>query len=85
MKTNRVIGVARVIDVSEDGTTCRVRLIDEGGLPTGEVRTVKFMPDTPESRAWAEQCTLPTLSDHDLDTAARQNVYYNSHQPVIIE
>jgi hypothetical protein len=77
----KIIGLARTIDFSDDGTTCRVRLYGEDGLPTGKVLTDILLLSEKASTA----VSLPKLSDHELDTAARQNLYYNSHQPVAIE
>ena len=79
-----IIGNGRVIDINKENATCRVRLLGSDGLPTGKVYAdVKMLhgvpPELPELHAWAS-----TWSDHELDTAAKQNLYYNSHQPVEI-
>jgi len=75
--------LARMID--HNGTTCRVRLLGSDGMPSGAVLTDIPLVREPS----AAVCRLPSavsqLSDHELDTMARQNLYYNSHQPVIIE
>jgi len=44
-------------------------------------------PTLPELRKQIqlEAARVSTWSDHELDTAARQNLYYNSHQSVKIE
>ena len=83
-----IIGSGRIIDFNEENATCRVRLLDSDGLPTGKVyANVKMAHNAPELRAQMQQyATLfSTWSDHELDTAAKQNLYYNSHQPVKIE
>jgi hypothetical protein len=78
----RIIGLARIVDFNEDGT-CRVRLFDENKLPQGKILTgVKFQSDA-QPVTIAE--TLPELSGHELDTMARQNLFYNSHRRVVIE
>ena len=80
MRTQRIIGLARTIDFNGDGT-CRVRLYGDDGLPSGKVLTgVKYSSDTMPTNV-----PLPKLSDNELDTAARQNLFYNSHHPVTIE
>ena len=39
-----IIGSGRIIDFSEENATCRVRLLDSDGLPTGKVYAeVKMM------------------------------------------
>jgi len=83
-----IIGSGRIIDFNEENATCRVRLLDSGGLPTGKVYTnVKIASDVPELRMQIQQeaARVSTWSDHELDTAARQNLYYNSHHPVTIK
>ena len=87
-----IIGSGRIIDFNEENATCRVRLLDNDGLPTGQVYTnVKIARDVPELRMQIQQeaarvsSQLSVWSDHELDTAARQNLYYNSHQPINIE
>ena len=41
-----IIGLARVVDFSEDSKTCRVRLCNALGLPSGEVlENVKLAAD----------------------------------------
>ena len=88
MRDRRFVGAGRIIDFNKDGTTCRVRLCDDEGVPMGNVLIgVKFAPDDAELAAFAIKNAPPfsNLSDHDLDTAARQNLYYNSHNPVVIE
>jgi len=92
-----IIGSGRIIDFNEENATCRVRLLDNDGLPTGKVyANVKMThdvpgPTLPELRKQIQQEAarvspqLSTWSDHELDTAAKQNLYYNSHQPVKIE
>jgi len=80
MKTRKIIGLARTVDYNKDGT-CRVRLYSEDGLPNGTVLTgVKFL-----SNAVSIADPLPKLSENELDTIARQNLFYNSHYPVTIE
>ena len=81
-------GTARIIDFSEDRSTCRVRLYDAAGMPTGEVLTdVKYTPND----VWLNQLAkkikpiVSDIPDNDLDTIAKQNLYYNSHEPVIIK
>jgi len=89
----KIIGSGRVIDFNEENATCRVRLLDSDGLPTGKVyANVKRTHDVPEpalpelrQRIQQEAARVSTWSDHELDTAAKQNLYYNSHQPVTIE
>ena len=92
MKTKhsqKIIGDGRIVDMSEDGTTCRVRLLGSDGLPTGQVLTdVPLVCELDAGLLALVQehaALLPKWSDHELDTAARQNLYYNSHQPVVIE
>ena len=87
MKTQKIIGQARIVDWGEDRTTCRVRLCNEEGLPNGAVLTdVKYLPcETVQSAAEEKESAAASLSDHELDTMARQNLFYNSHQPVTIE
>jgi len=83
-----IIGSGRIIDFNEENATCRVRLLGSDGLPTGKVYTnVKIACDVPElhTRIQQEAVRVSTWSDHELDTAAKQNLYYNSHQPVTIE
>ncbi len=88
-QARKIIGTGRIVDFSEDGTICRVRLLDDNGMPTGQVLTdVPFVSElNTELLALVKKYTtlFPKLSEHELDTAARQNLYYNSHQPVIIE
>ena len=79
---------ARVID--SDGSKCRVRLFGDDGMPTGKVLVnVPLLSDTSDEtvqsliRQYAS--AFPDISGNELDTAARQNLYYNSHQPVTIE
>jgi hypothetical protein len=75
----KIIGLARTIDFN--GTHCRVRLCDKDGLPNGAVLTsVKYLSGEPPMSV-----SLPKLSDHELDTMARQNLLYNSHNPIVIE
>jgi len=77
---------ARVIDT--DGFKCRVRLLDEDGLPTGEVLIdIPLVSPNAQQLALIRQCSdmFGTQTDNELDTAARQNVYYNTHSPVEIE
>ena len=88
MRNRRFIGAGRIIDFNKDSTTCRVRLCGDDGMPMGSVLAhVKFAPDDAELTAFAIEHApvFSNLSDHDLDTAARQNLYYNSHNPVVIE
>ena len=88
MRNRRFIGAGRIIDFNKDGTTCRVRLCGDDGVPMGNVFTgVRFVSDDAELTAFAikNAPVFSNLSDHDLDTAARQNLYYNSHNPVVIE
>ena len=92
-----IIGSGRIIDFNEENATCRVRLLDNDGLPTGKVYAKVKMahdvsePALPELRKQIQQEVargspqLSTWSDHELDTAARQNLYYNSHHPVTIK
>ena len=81
----KLIGAARIIDCQ--GDVCRARLLDESGRPTGAVREAIIVTDNIQWNALARQYaeTFASLSDHELNTAARQNVYYNSHLPVEIE
>jgi len=82
MTTRKIIGLARIIDRNDDGT-CRVRLFDEDRLPKGAVLAgVTFRPEIPPV---AITTPLPELTDEEFDTIARQNVLYNSYEPVIIE
>jgi len=48
---------------------------------------VKMAHDVPELRKQIQQEAArgSTWSDNELDTAAKQNLYYNSHQPITIE
>jgi hypothetical protein len=90
MKTQKIIGIGRIVDWNEESTTYRVRLCDSGGLPQGDVLTgVKLLPAGADAEltAFAKQHAEPlfNLSDDELDTMARQNLLYNSHNPVIIE
>ena len=83
-----IIGSGRIIDFNEENATCRVRLLDNDGLPTGQVYTnVKIARNVLELRKRIQQeaARVSTWSDHELDTAAKQNLYYNSHHPVTIE
>ena len=83
----KVIGLARTIDTCSDGTL-RVRLYSGSGLPDGAVLTgVIFRADTPPLKITPP---LPGfsgsgLSGSELDTIARQNLHYNSHNPVVIK
>jgi len=81
----KLIGTARIIDCQ--GDVCRARLLDESGRPTGAVWEAIIVTDNIQWNALARQYTeaFAPLSDHELDTAARQNLYYNSHLPVTIE
>jgi len=92
MSKPKIIGLARTVDVdvNAEGTICRVRLFDSSGVPTGKVLTgVQLASAVIDKQllATAQQdiASFPNLSDHELDTAARQNLYYNSHLPVEIE
>jgi len=91
MKTQKIVGRARIVDWSEDRTTCRVRLCDEDGLPNGAVLTgVKYLPyETVDRRQQSvvedKEFAAASLSGHELDTMAQQNLFYNSHHPVTIE
>ena len=84
---NQTIRLARVIDYSE--TTCRVRLLDDNGLPTGLVLTdVPFVNELDAgllALVKEHAALFPKLPDQELDTMARQNVLYNSYRPVEIE
>ena len=86
-KIQKIIGGGRIVDFSEDGTTCRVRLLGSDGLPTGEVRTgVKFLPDADVQELVRQYAALfQNLSDQEMDKAAKQNLCYNNHDPVVIE
>ena len=91
-----IIGLARTVDINDDGT-CRVRLYGESGLPNGAVLTgVKWKEsgdrreetEGMDGRSPASFLLTPDsciLTPHELDTAARQNLFYNSHHPVTIE
>ena len=84
----KVMGAARVVDFNADKTACRVRLCSAGGMPMGKVLTgVRFIPDDAQLNAFVSSLQIPdsSISDHDLDTAAKQNLYYNSFFPVVIE
>jgi len=84
----KIIGGGRLIDFDADGLSCRVRLWDADGLPVGPVlEKVKFNPQDKEliDLAGRHRLKWSDLSDHDLDTAARQNIHYNSHKPIKIE
>jgi len=88
-QTTKIIGAGRIVDCSEDGKTCQVRLLGGDGLPTGQVLTDVPLVSVLDAGFLAlvkeHASSFPKLSDHELDTAARQNLYYNSHQPVVIE
>ena len=86
-QTDRIIGGGRIIDVNNDGT-CRVRLCNATGLPTGQVLAgIKFVSDHAELTAFAQHHRpfFAEISDDELDKMAKQNIYYNSHNPVDIE
>ena len=75
------VGYGRIIDISEDQTTCRVRLCDSNGMPIDNALTdVKYIADLAN-----KQRPVADLSDDELNTIARQNMCYNSHFPVVIE
>ena len=84
---NQTIRLARMIDCNE--TACRVRLLDDNGLPTGQVLTDIPLITNPDAGLLAlvqeHAASFPKLPDQELDTMARQNLYYNSHQPVEIK
>jgi len=57
-------------------------------MPTGKVLTdVQYVADDAKLTAYAERYApaLSELTNNEIDTAARQNLYYNVHNPVIIE
>jgi len=86
-ETQKIIGGGRIIDFNTDGT-CRVRLCNAHGLPTGQVLAgIKFVSDNAELTAFAQHHRpfFAERSDDELDKMAKQNVYYNSHNPVEIE
>ena len=86
-ETNMTItGVGRIVDFSPNGATCRVRLYNNDGLPTGKVLTgVKYIPGNIELDTTASRFHVANMSDDELNTIARQNMCYNSHFPVVIE
>jgi len=88
MTTQKIIGIGRIVDWNKESTTYRVRLYGEDGLPNGAVLTgVKLLKETTVDSAAVcnlPSAVLPQLSDEELDTIARQNLLYNSHNPVEI-
>ena len=63
--------LARIVDFDPGGATCRVRVLDRDGFPTGPVvENVKL---------------LPKLGVGVVDALAKQNVYYNSFRETVIE
>ena len=84
MSRKKIIGTGRIVDV--EGTTCRVRLCDAEGVPNGKVLTDVILTDAPEMLTLARQHrpVFAELSDHELDTIARQNLYYNVFEEVTI-
>ena len=81
MSTQKVIGLARIVDYDEKRQTCRVRLCGDDGLPNGVVLAdIPYLPT-----ATPVNVSSPKLPDEELDTMARQNLMYNSHHPVTIE
>lgn len=81
MNTQKMIGLARVVDYDEKRQTCRVRLCGEDGLPNGAVLAgVPYL-----ATATPMKVSVPKRSEEELNTMARQNLLYNSHQPIVIE
>ena len=90
MKIKHLQKIGRIVDFSDDGMTCRVRLLDAYGMPTGKVLTdVKYMSDVSDAKLKAQvrqyAALFPKLSDQELDNAAKQNLCYNTHDHVVIE
>ncbi|MDR0327915.1 MAG: hypothetical protein LBI05_06430 [Planctomycetaceae bacterium] len=80
-KEPTIVGLAYIIDFNDDKTTCRVRLCDENGLPTGKVLTgVKYLPGATPVRV-----PLPDMPQWEQESMAWQNIRYNSHRLVEIE
>ena len=51
-----ILGSGRIIDFNEENATCRVRLLDSNGLPTGKVyAAVKIARNVPELRMQIQQ------------------------------
>ena len=72
------LGVGYVVDSC--GGSCRVRLCEKGMLPTG--RLLDGVRLRPPGGRLTLSADAARMTPHDLQTMARQNVLYNSFNPV---
>ena len=101
MTTYKIIGLARTIDFNDDGTCrvrlygedglpsgavltgVHWERIQESGVRS-QNEDAGLRPSLPSVSSILTPDSSP-LTPNELDTAARQNLFYNSHQPVTIE